>query len=167
MKYFKSLIVITLGLLIILGNNIRAQVNAAPAPIAAILLTKVIGFEKNISKSDISVYVLGSSRVADALQKVVGKSNIVNVTYGEELPTSKPTILFICNASNLAKGIKYCQENKVLSVTNYPSFVKSGITLGFGVRDDKRSKILFNVNSSAKEGLDWKPAIMKVAQIVK
>jgi hypothetical protein len=167
MKYFKSIVLITLSFLLIIGNNLRAQVNAAPAQISAILLVKVIGFEKNISKNDISIYVLGSPPIADALQKVVGQANIKNVASGNDLPTSKPNILFVCSAANLGNAIKYSQENKVLTVTNYPSFVQSGVTLGFGVMDDKRAKILFNINSSAKEGLDWNPAIMKVAQIIK
>ena len=86
---------------------------------------------------------------------------------GNSLPSSKPSILFVADNGKDDMATKYTQENKVLSATNIPDLVSKGVTLGFGVGSDNKPKILLNVNSSAKEGLDWNPAIMKVAQIVK
>lgn len=146
---------------------ILAQAEEAPAPIAAALLVKVIGFEKNISSGDITIYVLGSSEVTKELKKVIGQANIKNVQSGNDLPSSKPSILFLCDAGKVETTIEYTQDNKILSVTNIPDLVTDGVTLGFGVGSDNKPKIFLNINSSAKEGLNWNPAIMKVAQIIK
>jgi hypothetical protein len=144
-----------------------AQIKDAPATIAAALLVKVIGFEKNISKSDISIYVLGSSEITAELKKAIGKANIKIVTSGKNMPAEPPTILFLCDAGKVDEAMNYTRKNKVLSATNLTDLISKGITLGFGVGTDNKPKILLNLNSSVEEGLDWNPAIMKVAQIIK
>ncbi|MBN2425061.1 MAG: YfiR family protein [Calditrichaceae bacterium] len=168
MKFKNMLVTMTmLSLILSLNSPIFAQTKEAPAPIAAALLVKVIGFEKNISAGDITIYVLGSSDVAKELKKVIGQANIKAVESGNSLPSSKPTILFIADEGKLNEAVKYTQDNKILSVTNIPELVEKGATLGFGIGSDNKPKILLNINSSAKEGLDWNPAIMKVAQVIK
>ena len=144
-----------------------AQTKEAPAPIAAALLVKVIGFEKNISAGDITIFVLGSGDITNELKKVIGQAKIKSVQSGNSLPSSKPSILFVADNGKADAAMKYTQENKVLSATNMPDLVSKGVSLGFGVGADNKPKILLNVTSSAKESLDWNPAIMKVAQIIK
>jgi hypothetical protein len=167
MKFIKLIFLLTVGCLLVFNGFLLAQVNEAPAPIAAALLVKVIGFEKNISAGEITIYVLGSNDISNELKKVIGQANIKTVQSGNSLPSSKPSILFVADNGKDDMATKYTQENKVLSATNIPDLVSKGVTLGFGVGSDNKPKILLNVNSSAKEGLDWNPAIMKVAQIVK
>lgn len=167
MKFIKQIFLQTVSIFIIFNGHLLAQVNEAPAPIAAALLVKVIGFEKNISAGDILIYVLGSNDLYSELKKLIGQANIKAVQSGNSLPSSKPSILFIADESKVDEVSKYTQENKVLSATNIPDLVSKGVTLGFGVGDDNKPKILLNVTSSAKEGLDWNPAIMKVAQVIK
>jgi hypothetical protein len=167
MKFIKLIFLLTVGCLLVFNGFLLAQVNEAPAPIAAALLVKVIGFEKNISAGEITIYVLGSNDISNELKKVIGQANIKTVQSGNSIPSSKPSILFVADNGKDDMATKYTQENKVLSATNIPDLVSKGVTLGFGVGSDNKPKILLNVNSSAKEGLDWNPAIMKVAQIVK
>jgi len=168
MKRFKSIFGIwIIGIIFFLSAQSHGQTKEAPASITAALLVKVIGFEKNISAGDILIYVLGSNDLYSELKKTIGQANIKAVQSGNSLPSSKPTILFIADESKVDEVSKYTQENKVLSATNIPDLVSKGITLGFGVGSDNKPKILLNVTSSAKEGLDWNPAIMKVAQVVK
>ncbi len=167
MKFIKHKFLLTVSLLVVFNGLLTAQVNEAPAPIAAALLVKVIGFEKNISAGDITIYVLGSGSMASELKKVIGQANIKSVQSGNSLPSSKPSILFVTDDGKTDVTTKYTQENKVLSATNIPDLVSKGVTLGFGVGSDNKPKILLNVTSSAEEGLDWNPAIMKVAQIIK
>jgi hypothetical protein len=167
MKSLKSIInLCVIGLLLLNGQSL-AQVKDTPAPIAAALLVKVISFEKNISSSDITIYVLGSSEITAELKKAIGQANIKNVLSGNSLPATKPSILFIGDANKIAVAIEYTRKNKILSATNIPDLVAKGVTLGFGLGDDNKPKILLNLNSSVEEGLDWNPAIMKVAQIIK
>jgi acylphosphatase len=168
MKRFKMLIGSGIILLLLfLNTQVSAQTKEAPASIAAALLVKVIGFEKNISAGDITIYVLGSSSMASELKKVIGQAKIKTVDSGNSLPSAKPSILFVADNNKADAAMKYTQENKVLSATNIPDLVSKGTTLGFGVGADNKPKILLNVTSSAKEGLDWNPAIMKVAQVIK
>ena len=168
MKFLKF-ISILLGIVFLfsLNNPLFAQVKDVPAPIAAALFVKVIGFEKNISNAEITIYVLGSSELALELKKAIGQANIKNVLSGNNLPTTKPSVIFIADESKMAAAIEYTRKNKILSVTNIPDLVAKGITLGFGIGADNKPKILLNLNSSVEEGLDWNPAIMKVAQIIK
>jgi len=167
MKLIKSIVIITFIILLMFNCKIQAQVLPLPGDIAAKLLIKVIGFEKNISKQDIVIYVQGAPDVAKEFQKLIGQAGIIKVVSGPSLPASKPTIYFVNNAGHLAEALKYTRENKVLSVSNYPSFVPTGVTLGLGVGQDNKAKILLNVTASEQEGLNWEPAIMKVAQIIK
>lgn len=167
MNFTNKVILLIIILLFILNIVVLAQTKEAPEPIAAALLVKVIGFEKKISQGDISIYVLGSWNMTKELQKIIGQANIKNVESGNNLPSTTPSILFVCDKSKVDEAIKYTQDNKILSVTNIPDIVTDGVTLGFGVGDDNKPKILLNINSSAKEGLNWNPAIMKVAQIIK
>ena len=168
MKRFKSIFGIwIIGIIFFLSAQSHGQTKEAPASITAALLVKVIGFEKNISAGDILIYVLGSNDLYSELKKLIGQANIKAVQSGNSLPSSKPSILFIADESKVDEVSKYTQENKVLSATNIPALVSKGVTLGFGVGDDNKPKILLNVTSSAKEGLDWNPAIMKVAQVIK
>src|SRR3990172_736844 len=150
----------------------NAQVTEAPANVAAALVVKILGFEKNIGGSgDVTIYVLGAADVESELKKGVGKpiggAVLKEVTSGNGLPGTKPSVLFIGDAAKQAEVTRYCQANKVLSITSIPDLVSKGITLGFGVGDDGKPKILLNLTSSVEEGLDWNPAIMKVAQTIK
>ena len=168
MKRFKSIFGIwIIGIIFFLSAQSHGQTKEAPASITAALLVKVIGFEKNISANDIIIYVLGSNDLYSELKKIIGQANFKVVQSGNTLPSSKPSILFVADQGKVDDAIKYTQQNKVLSATNIPDLVSKGVTLGFGIGDDNKPKILLNVTSSAKEGLDWNPAIMKVAQVIK
>ena len=167
MKLIKVVVIITFMIVLMINSKLQAQALPLPGDIAAKLLVKVIEFEKNISKQDIVIYVQGAPDVAKELEKMIGQAGIVKVVSGPSLPASKPTIYFVNNAGHLAEALKYTRQNKVLSVSNYPSFVPTGVTLGLGVGQDNKAKIILNVTASEEEGVDWEPAIMKVAKIVK
>ncbi|MBN2425058.1 MAG: DUF4154 domain-containing protein [Calditrichaceae bacterium] len=163
---FKSIFLV-IGILFSVNNILFAQTKEAPAPIAAALLVKVIGFEKNISAGEITIYVLGSSDITAELRKVIGTANIKSVQTGSSLPSTKPSILFIADEGKMAEAVEYTRKNKILSVTNLPELVSKGVTLGFGIGKADKPIILMNLTSSAEESLDWNPAIMKVAQTTK
>jgi hypothetical protein len=173
MNSLKNVIIILLvAFMIMSGSQLYSQVKSAPASIAAAMALKVVGFEKGMDKGgDITIYVLGANDVADELKKgvgkPVGKANLKEVLAGDNLPATKPTILFLGNAAKFDAAIQYTHANKVLSVTGLPELASKGISLGFGVGDDNKPKILLNLSASVEEGLDWNPAILKVAQTIK
>jgi hypothetical protein len=141
------------------------QLKNAPSSVTTALFVKIIGFEKKISRNQMSIYVLGSSDLADELKKAIGETNIKNVSSGNTLPKTKPSVLFICDEKQLSEAMKYTYENKVLSATNIPSLVIKGITLGFGVGVDEKPKILLNLNSASKEGCDWDATVLALVSL--
>ena len=167
MKFFKLMSAIWFIVSLLLCRQLPAQTKNAPAAVAAALLVKVLGFEKNISAGEITIYVLASPAIAAALKTVMGETNIKHVHSGNNLPASKPSVLFIGDESKLSAAIEYTRKNKVLSATSVTDLVIKGVSVGFGIGDNNKPKILLNINSSAEEDLEWNPAIMKVAQIIK
>jgi len=153
-------------------NSLNAQMKNAPASIAAAMIVKVIQFEKQIANGeDISVYVLDAPEVAGELEKAigvsVGASTLKTVVSGKAIPTEKPSLIYCDADARLTEVLDYSRENKILSVTGHPKLVEQGISLGFGIGDDNKPKIILNMNASLEEGLDWKPAILKIVKIIK
>ena len=73
----------------------------------------------------------------------------------------------IGNKRNYAEILAYCNENDVLSLTNIPSLVKKGVTLGMGIDGSGIAKLLINPEGVAEQGKNFNPAIMKMAKVFK
>lgn len=172
-KHMKSMKIWSCFLLLTLaGGVLQAQMKNAPPSIVAAMVVKVIPFEKNLSNStDISIYVLDAPEVARELEKAIGVSvgsaTLKTVESGKALPSARPSLIYCDAVSRLPEVLAYSQGNKILSTTGHPDLVNQGVTLGFGIGDDNKPKIVLNLNSSLEEGLDWNPAILKIAKIVK
>lgn len=152
--------------------HLVSQTLEAPENLVAALLVKLSAFEKTISSSgNVIVYVLGDPKVAVELQKVVGEtigqSKLALVLFGDKLPDEIPNILYVGKTTKLVQALAYSRKNKILSVTGIPELVKEGVTLGIGVGNDGKPKVILNLNSTIEENLLWNPAIMKVARTIK
>ena len=168
----KHNMIIFILFLSLVGSSLNAQTKNAPTNVVAAMLVKVINFEKNIANSgDITFYVLDAPDVVAELKKAIGmsigKCTLKNVTSGKTLPTDKPSVIYFDDASRLNAVIRYTHENKILSATGHPDLIDKGATLRFGIGEDNKPKIFLNLNASLEEGLDWNPAILKIAKIVK
>jgi hypothetical protein len=165
-----ALIVITL--LFITGNiTMIGFAQNVPPEIAAALIIKLSALEKNLSSgSEITIYVMGDEQIAASLKKglnsKIGKATLTNVSSGESLPSDKPSILYIGNEAQLIEATQYTQANNVLSIGSSEAATK-GATLGIGLGDDGKPTVHLNLSSSKEEGLDWNPAIMKIAKTIK
>lgn len=171
-RLFYSSLSLSLLLLVTGSAPVAAQVQDAPANVAAALIVKLAAFEKNIaSGGDVTVYVMEAPEVAIELEKGIGQkigsATLKTVLSGSELPGEKPAILYVGDKSKVEEAIGYTHTNKVLSMTGIPDLVNTGITLGFGVGSDGKPQIKLNLSSTVAEGLSWNPAIMKVAKTVK
>lgn len=150
-----------------------AAAQQAPPSVVAALTIKLMAFEKSLGGSahDLTIYVLGAPAIADELKvgigAGVGSAKLVNIQRGDGLPATKPSVLFVGNAAKAGEAIQYARTNKVLTVTGLPALVSKGVTLGIGLGDSGRPEITLNLSASAAEGLDWNPAIMKVAKTIK
>ncbi|HDL01881.1 MAG TPA: DUF4154 domain-containing protein [candidate division Zixibacteria bacterium] len=158
---------------VILSTATTSYAGDAPPNMASGLIMQLLTFEKSLMSTggDISIHVVGSTGLADELKKSIGwkisKCTLSKVTESDALPTSQVNILVIADAKIVSKAIEYTRSNKVLSITNKPELVEKGISLGIGMNDSGGQSITLNMTASKKEGLDWNPAILKIAKAVK
>lgn len=147
--------------------------DAAPVSLASSLFLKVVEFEKKLGGGKkLSVHVVGSQELADRLKgavgKKIGKSTLESVTESSGLPDKVPSILFVTDAAVAKDAVGYASSTKVLTVTNDPELVKTGIILGLCLgnsgKDKGKPKILYNSRSSEQSGCSWHPAFFKVAK---
>lgn len=168
----KFKITLLIGLACVLCSAIAlAALTEPPADVVAAFVVKLSALEKNISSSgsDISVYVMGAPAVAQNLEKevghAIGSSKLGAVKSGDSLPSEKPTILYIGSAGTAEQAVSYARSQKVLSVTGSPDLFLKGVSLGIVIGSDGKPKVLLNKTASSAEGLNWNPAIIKIAEV--
>lgn len=165
----KNKVVLIISILIFLSSVSFAQ-KEVPANQVVPLTIKVLALNKSL-KGNIKIYVLGNDAIANELKKNIGNTivaaTISDVDAGSDLPADKYDILFVCNPGKVNAANNYAKRNKSLTITNIPNLAFEGITLGFGLDDDKKQIIFLNLTSSSEQGMEWNPAIMKVAQTIK
>lgn len=143
----------------------------APVDIQAALFIKLFLFNNDLNGGgDLIVHVIDAPEFAAEMEKSVGKkigkAKFAAVTESAGLPEKKPSVIYLGKSDALEEVIAYTHAHGVLSITGLPDLVRKGATLGVGIREQK-PKILFNLSASEKEGMDWNPVIMKIAEIIK
>ena len=172
-KYIYRVLVCMFALTMMISGAICLASENAPAELTSALILKLAQFEKNLSgaESKVSVHVIGSPDIAADLQKAkgakIGKATLETITESNELPTTKPSMICLASSGKLAEVVKYAKENKVLTFTNLPDLVEKGIMLGIGIGADGKPEVLLNQTASAEAGMDWSPAILKIAKTIK
>ncbi|MEZ4525371.1 MAG: YfiR/HmsC family protein [Desulfobacterales bacterium] len=142
-----------------------------PEKLQAALFVKLLVMSREINTGeDISIYVVNAPAAAAELRKAVGlsvgKSVIRSVGEGREIPPFPPSVLYIGEHGDTDRLIRYCRENRVLSVTGYPGLVKRGVTLGVCM-DGEKPGILLNVTASKAENITWNPTLLKISKLYK
>jgi hypothetical protein len=151
--------------------GICEDVGTAPVALQAALFLKLLAFNKNISSGGtITIFVEGSSDFAAEMKKAEGKpvggATIGKVAEGSGAPSEKPSVVYIGSEAANTKLLEYTKANKILSITGNPGLISKGVTLSVGTSEGK-PKIMLNLSSSKEEGIDWNPAILKVAATIK
>ena len=98
--------------------------------------------------------------------KPIGSAKLEKVVAGDNLPSEKPSVIYIGSSGKLSDVLNYTKENKVLSITGNPDLVSKNVTLAVGTSGGK-PKIMLNLSSTKDEGIEWNPAILKVAATIK
>ena len=160
------------GVVMMLAIGSFSFAKDAPPDVASALIVKLLAMEKNLAAgSEISIHVIGSPALAEAFTKAVGiqigSAKLAKVTADDNLPSYKPSVVCLADASKAAMVTEYTRREKVASVTSSPQAVEAGISLGVGVGDDGKPEVLLNVAASTAEGLNWNPAVLKMAKTVK
>jgi hypothetical protein len=154
--------VVALAFLLLMPATSTAQ--EVPAKVQAALILKLLKFYKNIEGKEFSVFVFGDSEVTPFLQanlnQKVGEATLKRVESGTALPSTRFDVVYI--AADAATGSRYCAEHQSLSVTGVPELTAQGVTLGLAIEAGK-PKILLNISQGKNEGVNWDPAILKIA----
>lgn len=155
--------------LLVVATAVAPQVQAqdkAPAKLQAALIMKLLAFYTNLGGDPFTIHVVGAPDVAEELKtmvgKTAGKATLNTVTEGDA-PGADAKVVYI--GKNVADNIAFTQSKQVLSVTGEPAYVSDGVTLGIGIEANK-PKIILNLSSSKAEGINWNPAILKVAATI-
>jgi hypothetical protein len=170
MKRFGITVLLVCSSAIVLPQSpLFPQVQTAPPNLAASLIVKLAAFEKGVSNSpSVTIFVLADPKVAAELEKgigtAIGQSKLSRVLSGNRLPAEKPTLLFVGAGAKPEEAIAYSRSQKILSVTANPEWIARGVSLGVGVGNDGKPKVLLNLTATAEENGDWNPAIMKLAK---
>ncbi|MDJ0841768.1 MAG: YfiR family protein [Acidobacteriota bacterium] len=141
--------------------------DSAPASLQAALILKLLPFYTNLGNKEFKIHVIGAPDVAKNLKGMVGnmagKAKLVEVTQSDGLPSGSVDVVYV--GKDVAAGTQYSKENGVLSITGNPDLIEQGVTLGIGL-ENKKPKIYLNLKSSKAEGVDWNPAILKLAKTI-
>ena len=139
----------------------------APAKLQAALIIKLLPYYNNLGNKEFTIHVVSAPDVAELLQQRVGqnagKAKLVSVTASDSMPSGQVDVLYV--GENANTGTAFSKEKGVLSITGNPDLIEAGVTLGIGLEDSK-PKVYLNLASSKAEGVDWNPAILKVAKKV-
>jgi hypothetical protein len=161
-----------LGLLLLAAFS-ASDASDAPPDVASKLVIQLVTFEKTLmsTEGEMTIHVVGSAELASALKNSVGwqlgKRKLSKVTSSNALPTEAPDVLFLCDKNKLSEVIEYTRKEQIFSMTNIPKLVKKGVSLGIGVGGKGQPTVTLNLSASKAEGLDWNPAILKIAKTVK
>ena len=158
-------------ILILSADSTRAA--DAPPNMAAGLIIQLAAFEKSTMAKggDLSIHIIGSTALADEMKRSIGemvaKRKLTTITESKSLPESPVDILVISDKGMLEKALEYTRANKIMSATDKQDLVEKGVTLGIGMNENGGQIITLNMSASIEEGLDWKPAILKIAKTIK
>jgi YfiR/HmsC-like len=147
------------------------DVSEAPVALQAALFLKLLPFDKNIvSTGAVTIYVVDAPEFAAEMKKAEGKligaAALSKVIDGKGVPAEKPSVIYVGSESVLKELVAYTRENKILSISGKPELASKEISLFVGISSEK-PKILLNLSASKEEGIDWNPAILKVAATIK
>lgn len=170
-KISTSFITVVFSLFFLVQPALSENIGEAPFPLQAALFLKLLAFDKNISSGgSVTIHVVDAPEFAAEMKKAEGKpigsAKLEKVTAGDNLPSEKPSVIYIGSSGKLSDVLKYTKENKVISITGNPDLVSKDVTLAVGTSGGK-PKIMLNLSSTKDEGIEWNPAILKVAATIK
>jgi hypothetical protein len=168
----KTKLTIATFLIVLTAGNVFAQYSPADATHSSQMVSMACIFEKGISeKADCEIYIYKNPDVQNVIKtfegQKLGNTTLKTLSSGEGLPTGHPDIVFIGDKKNFEELLAYCNDNDVLTLTNIPSLVKKGVTLGMGVDGAGTPRLLINPDGVAEQGRNFNPAIMKIAKVFK
>jgi|TARA_B100000745_G_scaffold93046_1_gene58694 hypothetical protein len=156
-----------LSVLLLSSVALLANAEGLPSAVQAKLIGKLVNFEKGISdKGKASIFVVGDNELAEQLSRFAGKRlgrvELTSVDSASQPPSTAYDVIYIGNDADVTSAIQYAREHNALTLTGNTSWVDQGISVGLAVEAGK-PKILLNLSAAKAEGVDWNPAVLKIA----
>ena len=160
-----------LGLVFLCCSPAAAQAqDQAPPKLQAALFMRLLPFYTNLGSGPFDIYVAGAPEVAEEFKfyigRGVGKATLNSIIKGDGPPTDLDSIKVVYVGKDPGNITAFSQSEKVLSITGVPEFVQQGVTLVVVVESGK-PKIHLNLSSTKAEKIDWNPAILEVAELIR
>ena len=174
--------------------TVRAADETPPVPanLQVTLLFKALTFERNLverSGDELTigvVYVPGdplSERARDGIaetlreaatktvKKLPIRSVMLRYTSAADLEQAvkaeRVGVLYVTpgNSGHLDAILKVCQAHRVITVTGVPEYVKRGVALGVGRKQDK-NELIINLRAARSEGSEFDSRLLRVATVL-
>lgn len=155
-----------------LALETSGQSRQLPADVTASLILKLLPMESGFASrtGKVTIFVIGDDELAKALEqsigKPIGKCSLEKVVSSEELPSKRPDCIYVGDVSMVDTILAYTRSERVLSVTAIEELASKGVALTLALGADGKPEIFLNLGASAKEGLAWTRAILKIAKMV-
>ena len=154
--------------LLFLSSSWHAVANELPANLQVVLLSKLMPYEKVLSKKPkLSVFVVNNRDVYQAFNLLKAKQRnqqLGTIKFGNDLPKKPYDIVFLDQQIDLSDALIYSLKHTSLLVTNEIDMVKQGITLGLSVKNG-RPIFYLNKKSSDATGLSWDKTVLDIVTL--
>jgi hypothetical protein len=152
------------------GLSSSLQARPLPEKFTAALLLKLVVLEKGLAeKRELHIHVLDNMLLTEALIDMSKRRRAdmlaLTITGSSKLPLEVPDVLFIGDRAATERGIQYCEEHKVMSVSDNVALSPAGASLVL-YDDDGLPGIILNLATSRKERLHWQAQILEIAEPV-
>ena len=184
---------IKIFLVLFLISPLTGEEIPVPLDLQAKLLLKILTFDRNLEKRADSAVVVGivynpentdskkaKSEFSKALEKYSDKKvkglpvSQIGLKYSswagllDNIKSYNVSVLYVTsgNSDNLKGVLKASRADSVLTVTGVPKYVEEGVSIGFGLKENK-PEIIVNLSSAEAEGADFSSQLLKLAKVIK
>lgn len=184
---------LSLALALVLAAPLAAEPMPFPPDVQLALLLKILTYDRSFqykAKSGVSigvVYMPGdaeSVKAKDEAAKALGqlegrtiknlpiKFTVVEYKDPKQLEAAvranKINVFYVApgNAASLAEILKVSHTFGITTATGVPDYVKKGVAVGIGSKQDK-PEIMINLPSSRSEGSDFDASLLRIANVLK
>jgi YfiR/HmsC-like len=165
-----------------------------PPDVQITLLLKILTYDRSFQAKAKSGLTIGVVYVAGDPESVKAKDDILKtlqlvadrtiknvpirampleyrdpVSLGKAVRSNGVNVLYIApgNAESLIPLLRVSHTQGITTATGVPEYVQKGVSIGIGIKPDKKPDILINLPSSRQEGSEFDASLLRIATVVK
>lgn len=157
--------------IVALGLSVASTAEERPLPdrLTAAILVKLLELDETTAgKMQLRIHVVDDISLAESLRGLIGRKigdgTLSSVSIGWDLPTKGTDVLLFTKNRNVGEYVNYARKHNVLTVANGSRFLAQGVSLAI-FDDEGMPGILLNNGSSIREGQQWNPEILEIAEV--